>query len=166
MRASDVAAVADIERRSQPTPWPAATFADELDRAWAHVDVARAYPAHAGPLQSGHRVALPVGANQPTQPDPLIVGFCDYWLVADELQLLNIAIAPDWRRRGIARLLIDELLAFAQTRACVLITLEVRSSNHPAQTLYRSYGFREVAVRKQYYADNREDALLMDLRLA
>ena len=109
-------------------------------------------------------VAPPASVSRPDEP--VVVGFCDYWLVADEVQLLNIATDPDWQRLGIARLLMDELLAFAKARECALITLEVRSSNRPAQALYHRYGFREVAVRKQYYADNREDAVLMDLRLA
>ena len=163
MRATDVAAVADIERRSQVNPWPESAFADELRRDWAYIDVARVHPA---PALTGQDSAHPVTAAAGVAPSrPQVVGFCDYWLVADEVQLLNLVTDPDWRRQGIARCLMDALLCFASAHSCTVVTLEVRASNRAAHALYSGYGFREVAVRREYYADNREDALLMDLTL-
>lgn len=165
MQPADIAAVADIERRSQPAPWPVSAFADELEREWARVEVARAYPAaaYSSEQNSGKLVAAPKSLDNPREPR--VIGFCNYWLVADEAQLLNLVTAPSWRRRGVARQLMDALLDRARAHSCTVITLEVRASNLAAQALYRAYRFREVAVRRAYYSDNREDAVLMDLAL-
>jgi ribosomal-protein-alanine N-acetyltransferase len=144
MGPDEVAAVAAIDRRSQPSPWSESEFLAELQREWAHVDIAR--------------------AAQPGRTP--VVGFCNYWLVGDEVQLLNLATDPEWRRRGVASRLLDRLLAFARDRACTLVTLEVRASNDAARALYTRRGFRDVGVRKRYYPDTGEDALLMDLALS
>jgi ribosomal-protein-alanine N-acetyltransferase len=114
-------------------------FADELARTWARVDVARA----AG----------------------VVVGFVDYWLVADEIHLLAIATHPDHRRRGIAGRLLDHLLDVARASRAVLVTLEVRKTNAPAIALYERRGFLRVGVRPAYYQEDGEDALVMTLDL-
>ena len=146
MTPDDIDQVLSIEQSSQPSPWPARLFLDELDREWAHIDVVRILPS---------------------QPEPvwLVVAFCNYWMVRDEIHLLNLATRPEWRRRGMATRLMDHLLAFARKHQCRFVTLEVRTSNHPAQVLYRRYGFAEVGVRPKYYADCGEDALVMTLEL-
>ena len=96
---------------------------------------------------------------------PTIIGFCNYWIVADELHILAIATHPDHRRTGTgARLLahaLDEAIALGCTRA----TLEVRRGNAPAIALYQRAGFRGVHIRARYYQDNHEDALVMLLDL-
>jgi ribosomal-protein-alanine N-acetyltransferase len=139
MRPADLDEVDAIERHSFKTPWPAQVFLDELAREWARVDVAR----------EGTRV----------------VGFCNYWLVKDEVHLLAIATHPDRRRAGIGRTLMDHLLALARARASRLVTLEVRRSNRPAIALYEQLGFVGVGVRRAYYAEDSEDALVMTLEL-
>jgi ribosomal-protein-alanine N-acetyltransferase len=137
---ADLDAVMAIERLSFPMPWPRQAFSDELTRPWARLEVLR----HTG----------------------RVVGFCNYWLVADELQILNIAIHPDERRRGHAERLLQHILSEANRNNTHVVSLEVRMSNQPAQALYRKFGFREVGTRPKYYADNGEDALLMDRELS
>ena len=139
MRVADLDEVDAIERHSFKAPWPAQVFLDELAREWARVDVAR----------EGTRV----------------VGFCNYWLVKDEVHLLAIATHPDRRRAGIGRRLMDHLLALARARDSRLVTLEVRRSNRPAIALYEQLGFVGVGVRRAYYAEDSEDALVMTLEL-
>jgi ribosomal-protein-alanine N-acetyltransferase len=140
MRREDLDEVDAIERHSFKTPWPPQVFLDELAREWARVDVAR---------DAAGRV----------------IGFCNYWLVKDEVHLLAIATHPDRRRAGVGRLLMDHLLALARARASRLVTLEVRRSNQPAIALYERYGFASVGLRRAYYAEDSEDALVMTLEL-
>jgi ribosomal-protein-alanine N-acetyltransferase len=139
MRPADLDEVDAIERHSFKAPWPAQVFLDELSRDWARVDVARE------------------GAR--------IVGFCNYWLVKDEVHLLAIATHPDRRRAGVGRRLMDHLLALARARDSRLVTLEVRRSNRPAITMYEQLGFVGVGVRRAYYAEDSEDAVVMTLEL-
>ncbi len=82
-------------------------------------------------------------------------------LVLDELHILNLAVHPDFRRRGLGSALLGHLMSLAHSRGATHALLEVRTGNLPAQELYRSFGFEQVGVRKGYYADNREDALLL-----
>jgi ribosomal-protein-alanine N-acetyltransferase len=139
MRPADLDEVDAIERHSFKTPWPAQVFLDELAREWARVDVAREAAR--------------------------VVGFCNYWLVKDEVHLLAIATHPDRRRAGIGRRLMDHLLSLARARASTLVTLEVRRTNRPAITLYEQLGFTPVGLRRAYYAEDSEDALVMTLNL-
>lgn len=135
----DVPALARIERDSFVSPWSA----EEITR-----DVAmnpRAY------------VAVAEIDGQP-------VGYADMWIVAGEAQLYNIAVDPAYRRNEIGGKLLEHMAAVAM-RTCRIMTLEVRRSNIPALEMYRKKGFRDVGVRKGYYADNGEDAVLMDLDL-
>lgn len=138
---ADLDAVMEIERLSFPVPWAEAAFADELTRPWARLEILR----HA---DSGR-----------------VVAFCNYWLVADELHLLNIAVHPDERRRGHGARLLRHIIDEAGRGKARVVSLEVRISNHAAAELYRKFGFREVGVRPKYYANNGEDALLLDLEL-
>jgi [ribosomal protein S18]-alanine N-acetyltransferase len=81
------------------------------------------------------------------------------------VQILNVAVHPEEQRRGHGARLLRHILAEAKRGKARVLSLEVRVSNHAAQGLYRSFGFREVGIRPKYYADNGEDALLMDLEL-
>ena len=139
---ADLEAVMAIEMLSFPIPWERQAFSDELARPWARLEVLRQ-----------------VATGQ-------VVGFCNYWLVADELHILNVAIHPDERRHGHAARLLEHMLSEAKRNQARVVLLEVRMSNHPAQALYRKFGFREVGTRPKYYADNGEDALLMDRELS
>jgi len=141
MRLTDLEAVAEIEGVSFKAPWSAQVFLEEMARDWAHVDVVR------DPVQSK------------------VLAYGNYWLVADEVHLLNIATHPQARRAGHASRLLAHIIALGQSRGCRLITLEVRRSNAAAQRLYRRFGFRPVAVRPNYYAEDQEDAIVMLLDL-
>jgi ribosomal-protein-alanine N-acetyltransferase len=138
---ADLDAVMEIERLSFATPWVRQAFTDEMDRPWAHLELLRESP--------GGRA----------------VGFCNYWLVADELHILNIAVHPEFRKQGHAQALAHHILAAAREAKARVVMLEVRVSNHAARSLYCKLGFREVGTRPKYYADNGEDAVLMDLEL-
>lgn len=93
-----------------------------------------------------------------------VLGYALFWLVVDEVQLLNVAVAMGARRRGIGRALVLDMLAYARERGAVRVLLEVRSSNAPAIALYERLGFERFNVRERYYADG-EDAIEMQLAL-
>lgn len=90
-----------------------------------------------------------------------VVGYVLWWFVADEVHIVNLAVHAGCRRRGVARLLLDEVFRRAQARGMAIATLEVRYHNVAAIQLYERLGFRQIAIRKSYYADNGEDALVM-----
>jgi ribosomal-protein-alanine N-acetyltransferase len=136
----DLDAVMEIERHSFKSPWSRQIFVEEFDRDWAHVDVLKR-------RDTGELVA-----------------FVNYWLVRDEVHVLNIATHPTARRGGHAARLLEHVIGFAKRHRCRLLTLEVRRSNQPAARLYRKYGFRPVGIRPNYYED-REDAIVMLLEL-
>jgi ribosomal-protein-alanine N-acetyltransferase len=140
LKPADLDAVMEIERLSFKSPWSRQVFAEELARSWAYVDVVR----HS------------TGA---------IVAFCNYWLVADEVHLLNVATHPQERRMGHASRLLAHVLEYARRAACRLVTLEVRRSNDTAQRLYRRFAFKAVGIRPHYYVDDQEDAVIMSLDL-
>jgi [ribosomal protein S18]-alanine N-acetyltransferase len=90
-----------------------------------------------------------------------LAGYIVWWLVAGEAQIGNVAVDPAYRRRGIARQLIQHVLDRLEGRMVESITLDVRESNIPAICLYRSFGFEEVGRRPGYYSKPKEDAVLM-----
>lgn len=139
--AEDIDALMGVANACFPVPWSAKTFTDELSRAQARIDGLRATPG--GPL----------------------LAFIDYWIVLDEIHLLNVATLPDERRKGHARRLMDHMLRVARGSGCRAVLLEVRRSNTAALALYQAYGFRSVGLRAGYYPDNGEDAVLMTLDL-
>jgi len=90
-----------------------------------------------------------------------IAGYIGLWQVMDEGHITNIAIHPDLRRQGLACKLIEYTLDFCKESSITSLTLEVRKNNIPAQNLYKKYGFVAEGFRKAYYADNKEDAIIM-----
>lgn len=90
-----------------------------------------------------------------------IVGYAGIWLIVDEGHITNVAVHPDYRRRHIGEAIVSTILAEAETAGAVRQTLEVRRSNAPAQGLYAKFGFMAAGVRKGYYEDNKEDAIIM-----
>jgi [ribosomal protein S18]-alanine N-acetyltransferase len=141
MRIGDLDVVMEIERASFRSPWSAQVFLEEMARDWAHVDVVR-------DLVTRRAVA-----------------FGNYWLVADEVHLLNLATAPQTRREGHASRLLAHIIEFGRARDCRFVTLEVRRSNAAALRLYRRFAFRAVGVRPNYYSEDQEDAIVMLLDL-
>ena len=90
-----------------------------------------------------------------------VIGYAGAWIVLDECQVTNIAIAEPWRGQGYGHALTAELLQYLSNYGAAYVTLEVRVSNLPAQALYKRLGFITVGKRKRYYEDNGEDAFLM-----
>jgi len=126
-----------IERSSYPTPWSRSMFASEL-----------AKPS-----------SLSLGAFDATSG--ALVGYLIISRYVDAWHVMNVAVHPEWRRRGIARALLEQLFAQTSSDERRGYTLEVRVSNEGAIKLYESLGFRGRGVRRGYYTDNREDALIM-----
>jgi ribosomal-protein-alanine N-acetyltransferase len=144
MREADLPRVMEIERAAFSHPW-----SEELVRR-----------------ELSHEFSTVLLATGEASDGASILGFLVTWLVHDELHVLNVAVAPEARRRGVARALLDEAEAGARARGARVALLEVRRSNAPAIGLYRARGYRDVAVRPRYYAEDGEDALVMDKPLA
>ena len=90
-----------------------------------------------------------------------VVGYVGSQTVLGETDMMNIAVHPDYRRRGIAAKLVDALVADLKTMESHCLTLEVRASNAPARALYEQLGFQEIGCRKNYYRSPREDGLIL-----
>jgi ribosomal-protein-alanine N-acetyltransferase len=140
MRPEDITRVVEIEKDGFRHPWSRELLERELGHAWSTVLLA---------VEDA-----PDGAER-------IVGFAVFWLVHDELHILNIATAVECRRRGIGRALMLEAGTAGCARGAALATLEVRRSNAAALGLYHSLGYRQVGIRPNYYADEGEDAIVM-----
>lgn len=94
-------------------------------------------------------------------PASRLAGYAALWVVLEEGQINNIAVDPAWRRQGIGRLLLQTMSEAARKEGLTVLFLEVRTGNLPARRLYESLGFRAVGLRKGYYPDNGEDAIIM-----
>ena len=90
-----------------------------------------------------------------------LAGYVGSQTVMGETDMMNIAVDPEFRRRGIAGQLVDALVAELKTRQSHCLTLEVRASNEPARALYEKLGFQQVGLRKNYYRNPKEDALIL-----
>lgn len=90
-----------------------------------------------------------------------IIGYCGAWLVVDEAHITNVAILPEFRGRGLGEALMNAMIDICRRKHIERMTLEVRKSNTVAQSLYKKLGFQEGAIRKNYYSDNQEDAIVM-----
>jgi ribosomal-protein-alanine N-acetyltransferase len=93
--------------------------------------------------------------------EAVVVGYCSVWHVFDELHINNLAVLPEWRRRGVAGLLLRHALAGAAAEGAKRATLEVRASNLPARRLYERFGFRQGGLRRNYYTNPSEDAVIL-----
>ena len=143
---SDIPSILEIECDSQPEPWTEKAFVEEINRANSSLLVAR----------------LPVG-DFGGAPSAEVAGYICFWLVAGEIQILNIAVRKILRRRGIARKLIEFAVRTGLEQHAGLVTLEVRKSNLSARKLYESFGFRVTGERPDYYGVQKESAVLMEL---
>jgi ribosomal-protein-alanine N-acetyltransferase len=89
------------------------------------------------------------------------VGYAGLWKIFDEGHITNVAVHPEYRRNGVGFMLVKSLIDLAMEEDITRMTLEVRKSNIPAQNLYIKFGFKIEGLRKEYYADNKEDAIIM-----
>lgn len=137
MTAADVPQVHVIEEATFASPWSEQSLMDEMERnACARYLVAE-------------------------EPDGSIVGYAGVWAIFEEGHITNIAVESAHRRQGIGRALLAALMQYAANLGVQYLTLEVRRGNLAAQELYKAFGFVKLSVRKNYYEDNGEDALLM-----
>lgn len=136
MRAEDIARVMEIERESFATPWPGDAYRREIRE---------------------NRTACYLVARR----EEGVVGYAGMWVILEEAHVTTIAVDFRFRGRGIGERLLVALIEEARSRGARWVTLEVRRSNRVAQSLYRKYGFHEVHVRRRYYSDNGEDAVIM-----
>ena len=90
-----------------------------------------------------------------------LVGYAGLWCIVDEGHITNVAVHPEFRRRGIGEVLVSVLLERTMGNGILSHTLEVRASNDPAISLYSKFGFKPAGLRKNYYEDNGEDAIIM-----
>jgi ribosomal-protein-alanine N-acetyltransferase len=140
MDESDLDDVTKLEKLSFKTPWSREAFFNEMTK-------------------NQFAYYLVVELNKE------IIGYCGLWVIIDESHITNIAIHPSYRRKGIGDYLFRGVMAMAKTLGARKMSLEVRVSNTTAQALYRKYGFQEGGIRKNYYTDNQEDALVMWVEL-
>ena len=136
---TDLRAIEEIERRSYPTPWSRSMFAGEL-----------AKPS-----------SICLGAFEADGDDGRLCGYLVVSRYVDAWHVMNIAVAPEQRGRGIATMLLERLFELTADDEHRGYTLEVRVSNDTAIRLYERLGFEARGIRRGYYTDNREDALIM-----
>jgi ribosomal-protein-alanine N-acetyltransferase len=135
----DLAEIEEIERRSYPTPWSRSMFAGEL-----------AKPS-----------SICLGGFEADEEDSALIGYLIVSRYVDAWHVMNVAVDPDHRGRGVATMLLERLFEVTADDARRGYTLEVRVSNRKAIDLYERLGFRSRGLRRGYYTDNREDALIM-----
>jgi ribosomal-protein-alanine N-acetyltransferase len=177
MRKQDIPQVVVIDRDAFPTEWPPTNFPRELENKMAHYIVvyktAAPTPQAAGdpPVKENSSGLFDrvlrifqrkpvVETPQPEQED-IILGFAGMWLLADEAHITSIASHKDHRREGIGEALLISLIEMAMVKHSRIVTLEARVSNQVAQNLYYKFGFDKLGLRKAYYLDNHEDAVIM-----
>lgn len=158
MRLLDIGEVMEIEHDSFPSPWSARAYRhDLLENDLSHYFVVRQRSLERPELSLLARVRRSLGVGI----RPAILGYGGFWLMAGEAHISTIAVQPNWRRRGIGELLLVAMLDRATELGAEIATLEVRVSNVTARNLYHKYGFQQVGLRRRYYRDRDEDALIM-----
>jgi [ribosomal protein S18]-alanine N-acetyltransferase len=177
MAKEDIPQVSFIDREAFPTMWPPVNFQHELTNRLAHYLVVSdetripdpsevSPPAGKSSVNSFWRRLFPFSAKkqssiQPARINEYITGFIGMWIMVDEAHIINIAVRAVCRGQGIGELLLISSIDLAARLKSTVATLEVRVSNTVAQKLYTKYGFNQVGLRKKYYTDNNEDALIM-----
>jgi len=178
MRREDIAQVTEIDREAFPTLWPPANYQHELQNRLAHYIVAcdeektveepeveaspeKGFPSLVSRVRQLFNHDRFFSNKLPPSGREYIIGFAGFWIMADEAHLTNIAVWKLYRRQGVGELLLISVIDMATKLNAYIITLEVRASNTAAQGLYHKYGFTQVGLRRGYYTDNREDAVLM-----
>lgn len=180
MQAVDIAQVTEIDREAFPTQWPPPSFEKDLSKKIvrylvAFKDGSGSYrQTKAGePKANGNLQGLlskikrlfnkEHSSNQGmvTQPTQIILGYASVWLMVDEAHLTSIAVRETHRRHGIGELLLIFIIDLSIQLNAQVVTLEVRVSNLAAQTLYEKYSFAKVGLRRGYYSEDGEDAVIM-----
>jgi ribosomal-protein-alanine N-acetyltransferase len=140
MKVEDIPRVMEVELQSFTTPWTAEAFYNEI--------------VH------NHFSYYVVAVSGST-----IVGYCGVWVIIDEAHITNVAVHPNHRGKKIGEHLLKQIMSLSVMYGATKMTLEVRVSNQVAQKLYQKFGFEAHGVRKGYYTDNQEDAIIMWVNL-
>ncbi|AGK51978.1 MAG: ribosomal-protein-alanine acetyltransferase [Bacillus sp. (in: firmicutes)] len=140
MELKDIDDVLKIEHESFTAPWSREAFVNEL---------------------TSNRFAVYIVIEEAEQ----VVGYCGVWVIVDEAHITNIALLPEHRGKKLGEALLLKVMEVTKKLGAVKMTLEVRVTNSVALALYRKLGFKDGAIRKGYYTDNREDALVMWVEL-
>lgn len=136
----DIEGIFQISNLSFKLPWSMESIKSEFDNPLAK-----------------YIVAKDIESNK-------VLGFIGIWIILGEGDITNIAVHPEFRKLGIGEKLLSSMLNLCESLECNIINLEVRSSNLPAISLYKKLNFLEVGLRKGYYEDNKEDAILMQYK--
>jgi ribosomal-protein-alanine N-acetyltransferase len=136
MQMADIPHVSYLERRCYALPWNSSAYATEIGNSIAYYTVAK-------------------------DRDGIVVGFAGMWVVMDEIHITTLAVDPDVRGKSVGERLLLDMLEAGMERGAHRATLEVREHNLAAHNLYLKYGFEDVAIRKKYYSDNGENAVIM-----
>ena len=135
MNESHVAQVAELEKICFSDPWSENSVVSELKN--------------------------PLSCWLVAEEDGVVAGYIGSQTVMDESDMMNVAVHPDHRRKGVAESLVNELIEALKKRESHCLTLEVRASNEPAKALYEKLGFVQVGLRRNYYRNPKEDALIL-----
>ena len=177
MRQEDVSQVSEIDREAFPSQWPPVNYRNELRNRLAHYIVVceameqvethdAEVPSQNGLWEFASRVRRfftnSSFYNQTSQAySDYVAGFAGIWIMADEAHVINIAVRKQQQRQGLGELLFISAIDLALEHKARIVTLEVRASNTTAQNLYYKYGLTQVGLRRGYYVDNKEDAIIM-----
>jgi ribosomal-protein-alanine N-acetyltransferase len=140
MKEEDIDQIVEVENASFTTPWSREAFYNELHN---------------------NKFAVYIVIEE----DDKIIGYCGAWVVIDETHVTNVAILPEYRGRKLGEALLKKMMSVAREMGAKSMTLEVRVTNNIAQSLYRKLGFQNGGIRKNYYSDNQENALVMWVNL-
>jgi len=143
MTPDDLKEVLEIEQLSFPAPWSKNFFLREL-----HSNLSKIILVKSDAFEKRR-----------------VLGYICIWLASGEVHILNLACHPNFRRCGIATSLLEHSLFFSFKRGVGKAFLDVRGSNKEALALYKKYGFKQIGIRKGYYSDTREDAVVMVLEM-
>ena len=138
MKEEDVDRIVEIERLSFTTPWSKYAFLSEI---------------------YNQPISCPFVIEDSRKNK--IIGYVIYWIIGDEAHINNIALHPEFRGQGIGEYVLRKIIELIKKAGAKFISLEVRPSNIPARKLYQKLGFRLEAIRKNYYINPREDALIL-----
>jgi len=135
MTIDDVPQIANLEKMCFSMPWSEGLFAAELENNNSYFLTVRSMDK--------------------------LIGYAGFWMIIDEAHIVSLAVHPEFRRQKISEMLVTSMLDMAKQKGALRATLEVRETNVPANLLYEKFGFRCVALRKGYYTDTKECAVIM-----
>lgn len=173
MTLEDIPQVQEIEKEAFPTQWPPPSYKRELQNKLAHYLVLVEESEDPSPPQAKSpgniftRIwrrlfrSRDKQVSSLTQKESSIIGMAGIWYMFDEAHVTTLAVRGKKRRQGLGEMLLFELIDLSQEMDARVVTLEVRVSNKSAQQLYLKYGFKGISIRRGYYTEDGEDALIM-----